>query len=157
MKQLISVEANIFQSRYISPSDIAPLKSLGITHILNLTDCQHLFLDELIESGFVVKHIYLEDCVPIDNETAVEIVDYIHESVRNPENKIYVHCIAGINRSPTAIWLYLLSKGYSEQDAAAKIMSGQKNLVVPDVVLVSILNLDLIKNRHNTQFRNNHV
>jgi len=141
------IEENIFQNGYIGLEDVELLKSLGITHLLNLHH-DYPFLDELIESGFIVKQIYLIDPAPITDDVALEIVDFIYDSLKESDHKIYVHCVAGLNRSPTAVWLYYLSVGYSEKEATKRIISGHQNLVVPDPFIVSNLKLDLIKNRY---------
>lgn len=141
------IEENIFQNGYINPNDIELLKSIGITHLLNL-HYEYPFLDELIKAGFIIKQIFLLDPAPITDEEANEITDFIHNSIKDPEHKIYVHCDAGFNRSPTVIWLYYLSIGYSEEEATKRIISGHKNLVVPDPFIISNLKLDIIKNRN---------
>ena len=141
------IEKNIFQNGYFGPEDIVLLKNLGITHLLNLHH-PYPFSDQLLNSGFVIKQIFLTDPAPIEKETAFEIVDFINDTLLNSQNKIYIHCYAGVNRSPTAVWLYFLAKGYSESEATKRIISGNKNLVVPDPFIISNLDLHLIKNRY---------
>jgi len=141
-------ELNIFQNGYISPDDIKHLKSLGITHLLNLHK-PYPYLDEFIEAGFFVKQTFLHDLTPIETQIAVEIIDYIYNSISQEKNKIFIHCLAGTNRSPAVIWLYYLSIGYSVEESTKRIISTNKYLVVPDPIFISNLNLELIKNRHD--------
>ena len=38
-----------------------------------------------------------------------------------PDTKLYIHCSAGQNRSPTGLWLYLIALGM-EREAAARLI-----------------------------------
>lgn len=141
------IETNILQNGYPKSLDDANLlKKLGVTHLLNL---HHEYPDvmNLEALGFKAVQIFVEDLAPMRQETAYAIVDAIHDCVTQKDGRIYVHCDAGINRSPTAIWLYFLAMGMSEEKAAKIITSGNRMVSVPDPVLVMSLDLLKIKNR----------
>ena len=46
-----------------------------------------------------------------------KIVDALHEMTTAPDSHVYVHCVAGLVRSPTILWLYLIACGVAWQDA----------------------------------------
>ncbi len=46
----------------------------------------------------------------------------IDASLASPDHKIYIHCIEGVSRSPTIVWLYLIKGGLSPEEATAKII-----------------------------------
>lgn len=141
------IETNILQNGYPKSLDDANLlKKLGVTHLLNL-HLEYLDARSLEALGFKVVQIFVEDLAPMRQETACEIVDAMHDCVSQKDGRIYVHCDAGINRSPTAIWLYFLATGMSEEKAAKRIISANRMVSVPDPVLVMSLNLSQIKNR----------
>ncbi len=49
--------------------------------------------------------------------TAVWAIDTLHQLVAVPDAHVYVHCVAGMVRSPTILWLYLIALGISPKDA----------------------------------------
>lgn len=50
------------------------------------------------------------------NETAIIAgLNFIHEHV-NQKNNVYVHCVWGVNRSATLVFLYLVLHGVLNQD-----------------------------------------
>jgi protein-tyrosine phosphatase len=38
-------------------------------------------------------------------------LDAIHEMLCVSDSKVYIHCVAGQNRSPTILWLYFVACG----------------------------------------------
>jgi hypothetical protein len=49
--------------------------------------------------------------------TAVRAIDTLHQLASVPDSHVYVHCVAGLVRSPTILWLYLLALGVPPGDA----------------------------------------
>lgn len=58
---------------------------------------------------------------------------------------MYVHCNAGLSRSPTAVWLYLVASGWAPERASATIAAAAKHLDAPDSILVSELDVDALR------------
>src|SRR5580704_3733254 len=86
------------------------LLELGVTHILNVGDTPSLA--EVATAGFQsVAEVPLEDLTLIPCEAALRCLDLMHEVLSVPDSKLFVHCTAGQNRSPTVIWLYLVACG----------------------------------------------
>jgi hypothetical protein len=57
----------------------------------------------------------------VPDHLAVNCMTALHRMVCQPEARVYVHCIAGWNRSPTVVWLYLVACGLSEEEARRMI------------------------------------
>lgn len=78
----------------ISHIKVPNLNSIGISH-------KKISMDDGVE-GVIVKHL------PI----ALRFID-----THIKDGKVYVHCFAGVSRSASIVYAYLLSKGYSPLDA----------------------------------------
>lgn len=59
----------------------------------------------------------IEDLVRIPEHRAEVCLAALHRMICIPDTKVYVHCIAGWNRSPTVVWLYLVACGVPEREA----------------------------------------
>ena len=70
-----------------------------------------------------------------------DLRDTLREMLQEPESHVYVHCIAGQNRSPTVVWLYLIACGVSLGNAKRLIeakspdsIPGHKKLVSQQLI-----------------------
>lgn len=75
--------------------------------------------------------IPIEDLVLIPSATAIECVAALHEAVCDGDSNVYIHCIAGWNRSPTILWLYLAACGV-EPEAAANLIGKSSYDAIPN-------------------------
>lgn len=132
------------QGSYPSPDSISFMLKLGVTHLLNL-DTPYPDRSMFEEQGVCVHEHFIPDMCPMNQKDAESIVQIIHDSLRKPGSKIYVHCNAGINRSPTCVWLYLIASGLREEEAREQMLGANKQLVVPDTLLTMDLDLSCIK------------
>ena len=107
---------------FLSPARVPMLQAAGVTDILNVSDARSY--PETLSAGFrSVVFIPIADCVPIDPETVIEFLAVLDEMFQCPGSRVFVHCLAGQNRSPTVIWLYLNSLGVNAQVAREMIES----------------------------------
>jgi hypothetical protein len=107
---LFRITRHIWQGRFASPDRLEDLRRCRISHILNVSDSP----SPLSESDGPFQRIIwhpIEDLVRIPTEAAIQCVVSIHACVCEPESNLYVHCLAGWNRSPTVLWLYLIGCG----------------------------------------------
>ncbi len=88
------------------------LRRHGITHILNLGP-----RGEHAPEGFVWEAVPIEDLQRMPDGVALRAIDALHSMVTTPGSRVFVHCLAGQNRSPTVSWLYLLACGIPRADA----------------------------------------
>lgn len=122
----------------------AELASAGITSILNVAGP----IPEVFDRGRFrsVVSLPFEDLVPMPPELVREVVEILHWLLHeSDDSKVYVHCSAGQNRSPTAIWLTLIAAGI-DPDAAGELIGeahfdanpGHPRLVPPDSGLIEV-------------------
>ena len=111
---------DIYVGRYASRGRLDELRDVNITDILNVSDTPSQLATD--DGPFrSVTWIDIEDRTLIPIDVAINAIDTIHRSLIADEGRIYVHCMAGWNRSPTILWLYLLACGLVSDDAARLI------------------------------------
>jgi hypothetical protein len=89
------------------------LRSMGVTHVLNVSDSP-----SIVSQGFrEVAWVPIRDFRRIPDATAEEALESLHRMASEPDAHVYVHCVAGQQRGPTVLWLYLIACGFSEAAA----------------------------------------
>ncbi len=105
------------------------LRAAGVTHILNVSGgMSHLSAD--VHGFQEVVWRPLEDFSRMPHHIATEILDTLHRMASEPDSHVYVHCVAGQLRSPTVLWLYLISLGI-QPDVAQKWIEERARDAVP--------------------------
>jgi hypothetical protein len=99
---------------FASPARAEKLLAAGVTHILNVSDEPSEILKS--EGAFAGKFaeiawVPMSDSRRLLHVTAIRALDTLHKLVSVPDSHVYVHCIAGLIRSPTVLWLYLIALG----------------------------------------------
>ncbi len=121
---------------FLSPARVSTLQAAGITDILNVSDARS-YPQTLIAGFRAVVFIPIADCVPIEVETAMEFLAALDEMFHRPGARVYVHCLAGQNRSPTVVWLYLKSLGVDAEVAKQMIEAASPTAIGGHPLLVS--------------------
>ncbi|KAJ5067936.1 dual specificity protein phosphatase [Anaeramoeba ignava] len=115
--------------RFVAEKNIENLIKIGITHILNVTKEG----ETPYKSQFTYKTIKIED------DLGVQISDYfdssfefIDSSIKN-NGKVYVHCDAGISRSPTIIIYYLMKSQKKTLKEAFDFVKERRTAIRPNI------------------------
>ncbi|KOR31432.1 hypothetical protein TI04_00805 [Achromatium sp. WMS2] len=82
----------------------------GITHILDLTEFSATVQDEITTQLHII-HEYIIDFQFIPYTQVEKCCQIIYDILEQPQHKLYIHCWAGIGRSSTILWLYLIGCG----------------------------------------------
>lgn len=124
------VTPNLYIGAQHSKRGLARLQGEGISASMSLRE----EFDDLEHDLAFSNHGYF----PIVDNTAPSMadletgVDFIR-SVIDEDGKIYVHCGSGVGRAPTMAAAYLISEGYSLDDAVAKITKARPFVrILPD-------------------------
>src|SRR5688572_26055870 len=81
------------------------LLAAGVTHVLNVSDGPS---EVSVESGFAgVAWVPMSDSKRLAPATAIWAINTLHQLASVPDAHVYVHCVMGMIRSPTILWLYL--------------------------------------------------
>lgn len=84
-----------------------------------------------------------------DYNKLFDVVEIMHEKIKN-NKKIYIHCRAGVNRSPSIIILYLMKyENYDLYDAYLKIAKLRLIWTMPDIFNV-LYNYAMENNKNKT-------
>ena len=119
-----------------SPDRSLALQLARVTDILNVSDARTL--PETWAVGFrSVIWVPIADYFPIMDEDIASILIALDTIFLAPDPVVYVHCIAGHNRSPTVIWLYLKSLGVNADVARQMIETASPNAVGGHPMLLS--------------------
>lgn len=87
--------------------------------------------DELPPSGAAVLDLRaIPDHCWISGEAFSEAVGFIHASVLKGE-KVYVHCIGGISRSPTIVAAYLAARSNLTASQAIDFVRSKRPEIMP--------------------------
>ncbi|MHC5021608.1 MAG: protein-tyrosine phosphatase family protein [Planctomycetota bacterium] len=133
------------------------LHKRGITHILNVGSNRNR-LAEFEDHGFralVARPI--EDLWPMELEWITGTLDVMHGMLREPDSKLYVHCIAGQNRGPTTLWLYLIACGMRPEAATELIGDNAMDSVPGHPSLVDDERIALAIEHGKAHFRGPHL
>jgi protein-tyrosine phosphatase len=93
----------------------------GVTHII---DMQIEFDDRPLAQPYPVEVLFNptdDDFLPKPPELFQVGVDFALEALDEPQNRIYIHCAAGVHRAPMMTLAILRVLGWSLQDAKALI------------------------------------
>lgn len=107
--------------QFATESRCEQLLQQGVTHILNVADADTT--EAARSSAFRdVVAVPVADLEIIPVESVLRCLDYIDQAMSTPNAKLYLHCVAGQNRSPTILWLFLLASGMDADQAKRLIV-----------------------------------
>lgn len=125
---------------FASPERCPALVASGITHILNVGEAPSVLGPADGPFAETVSHPVV-DLSRIPTDLATTCISTLHRMVCTPRSKVYVHCVAGRNRSPTILWLYLVACGVEPSEAKEGIVArswdsvpGHSQLIDADLV-----------------------
>jgi protein-tyrosine phosphatase len=96
------------------------LQRRGVTHVFNVGEAPSVLTTG--EFGFRgIVDVPIIDLTPIPEDTLRRCLDTIHSAMSDVTARLYIHCVACQNRSPTVLWLYLNAIGMPEAEAARLI------------------------------------
>jgi hypothetical protein len=113
------------------------LVAAGVTHLLNVGEAPSV-LSTTDGSFREVAWHPVADLERIPDEVASSSLKTLHRMVCEPNARVYVHCIAGWNRSPTMVWLYLVACGLPPEPARALVESHAPDAVPGHARLVDL-------------------
>lgn len=113
-------------------ADARRLQSLGVTHVLdvrlpmdlgvNTTGAPALYAPLGIRYH---RTPMVDDGSQKPPATYVDAVSFIARALARPGTKVFVHCAAGMYRSPSVVYAALRAMGYSADDAWRTVRAGR--------------------------------
>lgn len=103
----------------------------NITHVINVSD-EKISLDEMPDESIIYDYFPINESETDDNVTKIPLfcaAERIHEIISvNKNNKIYIHCAVGANRSPAVVILYLIKYCNMSLYDAYKLISKKRHI-----------------------------
>lgn len=118
--------------------EMAELARLGFTHIVNL---QIEFDDSELAAPFGLQVLWIptdDDLAPKPPHLFERAVRFVLEAWEQPSARFYIHCAAGMHRSPLAAAAVLCALGFDLDDAVALIASRRIGAAFPEPYLESL-------------------
>jgi hypothetical protein len=110
----------IAQGAFPESQTIQRLLAQGVTHILNVGTAP--LGNEVSSPPFrEVAWRPFDELIRIPDATAIDCVDTLFRFLSTSDSKVYIHCVAGQNRSPTTLWLFFVACGVNPGDAKSMI------------------------------------
>ena len=117
---------------------MAALAAAGYTHIVDL---QAEFDDTALGRQFGIEVLWnptLDDFQPKEPAFFQRSVDFTLAALRFPENRVYIHCAAGVHRAPLTAAAVLCHLGYDVDAAIALIRLRRSVADFPSVYVESL-------------------
>lgn len=149
-QQIFWITKCIAQGPYPDEKKTPLLLNSGITHILNVSTSPSNIKQEckFIE---VAQH-YMEDGKRLQDEVVLTTLNTLNRMLNVPKSKVYIHCSAGWNRSPTILWLYFIACGLTPDDARSLINRATVDAMPGHPLLVDEKLVKLVKRYGSKKF-----
>jgi protein-tyrosine phosphatase len=118
--------------------NMAELVKRGVTHII---DMQIEFDDRPLAEGRAVKVLFNpteDDFLPKPPQLFQTGVDFALEALDQPDNKIYIHCAAGVHRAPMMTLAIMRALGWPLEKAKAVIQERRYVVDFADCYVASV-------------------
>jgi protein-tyrosine phosphatase len=118
--------------------NMAELVKHGVTHIINM---QIEFDDRPLAEGYPVQVLNNptdDDFLPKPPRLFQDGVQFALEALDDPENKVYIHCAAGVHRAPMMTLALLRVLGWPLDDAKELILQQRYVVDFADVYVESV-------------------
>jgi dual specificity phosphatase 12 len=123
-----------------STYDSCQLEYMKITHVLTVMEDIHT-TRSMVERMVKIHHIPIGDHVNAPICTYfIEAIKFIQEALENG-GSVYVHCYAGISRSPTIIAAYLIKTHSMDVEKALELIRSRRPCADPNPGFMKALRL----------------
>ena len=122
-------------------SSIFKLRKEGITAVLTLTEEDEITVPEELKHNFVWERVAIPDGYTggVPSVEQFEQARSILQRWSKKMHAIYVHCLAGVGRSPSVCSLHVMAKQDSSLEDAIQFVKKQHSYASPDEHQVRVM------------------
>jgi hypothetical protein len=128
-RRVFPVTRSLWLGPFASRERQPVLVASNVTHILNVGEAPSVLSARDGPFHEVAWHP-IADLERVPDELALACLATLHRMVCQPDARVYIHCIAGQNRSPTVLWLYLVACG-AQDDRAKEVIEAAACDAIP--------------------------
>jgi len=143
LKEINQITETIFLGNVEAAFDIKKLKELGIRKVLTVMSA---FGNHYSEHDF--KHKTIE----VDDAYDTNLIRYFKECLlfMDGYDRVFVHCAAGMSRSPTVVIAYLMWKKKLPLNDAINFVKNKRPVISPNLNFIKQLEIfqDLLKKKN---------
>lgn len=132
------ITERIWQGGYPMPEDFTTLWSSGVRWLINL-DLPYYEWRDLEARGFQIVNVCLKDMGKDRPERWWHALGPLARADRDLHQGCYVHCNAGISRSPTLVWLHLILGGMEASAAESIIIQANPGACPADPLIMDAM------------------
>jgi hypothetical protein len=143
-RRVFPITRSLWLGPFASPERQPVLVASNVTHVLNVGEAPSV----LSADGGLFREVAwlpITDLERVPDELALDCLVTLHRMVCEPDARVYIHCIAGQNRSPTILWLYLIACGIEPHRARAMIEAGSCDAIPGHNRLVDTALVELVR------------
>ena len=137
--KISQITPNIYLSGFMIASNKEELKKHNIKSIIYCTKN----LDNYFPNDFIYTNIPIDDTFDQHIEQYFDKTYKIIENSVNKNEKILVHCHAGISRSATIVIAYLMRKNKWSRDQALNFVKLKRIIVNPNIDFMKALEINI--------------
>lgn len=126
--RIFQVTNSLWIGPFASPERKSALVAAKISHILNVGEAPNALSADDGDFREIAWHP-IEDLVRVPESLAITCLETLHRMISSADANVYVHCIAGQNRSPSVVWLYLVACGVPGHTAKSLIERGAPDAI----------------------------
>ena len=114
---------------FLTPEGFATLPERGITHVLDLREEGTIDEGLLERLGLRWRHVPIADRAAPTDEQLEAIVDWLDSEADPPADQaLYVHCHAGVGRTPTIAIALLMRQNLSLTEARRLVFAARPDI-----------------------------
>jgi len=118
--------------------NMVELAGMGVTHVI---DMQIEFDDTPLAERYGIRVLWNptdDDFLPKPAELLDRGVEFAREALKDPEARLYIHCAAGVHRSPMMTLAVLGSMGWDLDEAMVLMETRRPTVDFADVYVESV-------------------
>jgi hypothetical protein len=132
---LCRITGHLWQGGYPEAADFDTLRQEGVRWLINL-DRPYPMESAAKIRGFHVINVTLPDAMKGRPEPWWQALAAVARAEHDLGEKVYIHCVAGVSRSATLVWLHLVLGGMDRGAARRLIVKANPGALPGDPLII---------------------